>query len=192
MHRCLAVAAKDLSLEGTPTNKGRPASGWRRPVAYSRGSESPSSRWSRCMKVPCPAMLSAPLRQPQGMLQMCWRSAKPGSAGARCPPHCWAPLSGFSLKSTPEWPPRSLAIGDARRGRRRGLTTLVSISDRSARDPWSSGQVGQAARAEFIADRVADRQAEVLQLPDVDLERVTLAAQFRGQVGCTGVWTASD
>lgn len=113
-------------------------------------------------------------------------------SGSAMPPHCLAPLSGFSLKSTPEWPPRSLAIGDTRRGRRRGLTTLVSISDRSARDPWSSGQVGQAARAEFVADRVADRQAEVLQLPDVDLERVTLAAQFRGQVGCTGVWTASD
>ncbi len=65
---------------GTPTDKRRPASGWRRPVIYLRGSEPPSSRWSRCMQVPCPPMLSGPLRQPQGMLQMSWRST--GTCGA--------------------------------------------------------------------------------------------------------------
>ncbi len=69
-------------------------------------------------------------------------------------PTVWL-ASGIDTRVTAEI--GGLCCGAARSAA--GLTTPKSISDRSSMDPCRPSQVGQAAGAEFVADRVADGQA---------------------------------
>lgn len=58
--------------------------------------------------------------------------------------------------------------------------------------PGRQSQVGLAAWADLIADRVADGQSEVLELADVDLEPGGVSSGLGGQIGCADLRPGDD
>src|SRR3954465_3938652 len=61
--------------------------------------------------------------------------------------------------------------------------TRVSFRKRFRKSAGNSAEVGDPSRRQPVAPFQADRQPEVLQLGAVDLERLRLPSERRGQVG---------
>ena len=75
------------------------------------------------------------------------------------------------------------------RSSRGAVPRCATCGGRSSDPSWSrrlrfgAVEVGAAAGRQFVADAEADRQAEVLELADVELERLRLPAHRRREVG---------
>src|SRR3954468_11529993 len=81
-------------------------------------------------------------------------------------------------------------------GRRDGSTprveALVRVCFPPLRSASPTGEVGLASRGELVADLEAQREAEVLQLADVDLEGLGLASEAGGEIGGAHGWMLGD